>query len=79
MLRPRRHVQLIDAETGNNLWAERFDKPLERAAQGIAECEHALALDRNLAHAHSIRGGEAEKVEFRRLFKKLKDSKEGER
>jgi TolB-like protein/class 3 adenylate cyclase len=25
-----------------------------RAAQGIAECEHALALDRNLAVAHSI-------------------------
>ena len=24
----------------------------KRAAQGIAECEHALALDRNLAHAH---------------------------
>ena len=28
----------------------------KRAAQGIAECEHALALDRNLAHAHSIIG-----------------------
>jgi len=25
----------------------------KRAAQGIAECEHALALDRNLASAHS--------------------------
>jgi tetratricopeptide (TPR) repeat protein len=24
-----------------------------RIAQGIAECEHALALDRNLAHAHA--------------------------
>ncbi len=24
-----------------------------RAAQGIAECEHALELDRNLAHAHA--------------------------
>jgi tetratricopeptide (TPR) repeat protein len=24
-----------------------------RAAEGIAECEHALALNRNLAHAHS--------------------------
>src|SRR5260370_20699086 len=24
----------------------------KRAAQGIAECEHALALDRNLAGAH---------------------------
>src|SRR6202020_2374581 len=28
----------------------------KRAAQGIAECEHALALDRNLAAAHSIIG-----------------------
>ena len=28
----------------------------KRAAQGIAECEHALALDRNLAQAHSIIG-----------------------
>ena len=24
----RVNVQLIDAETGNHLWAERFDKPL---------------------------------------------------
>ena len=28
----------------------------KRAAQGIAECEHALELDRNLAAAHSIIG-----------------------
>jgi tetratricopeptide (TPR) repeat protein len=27
-----------------------------RAAQGIAECEHALALNRNLAHAHGVIG-----------------------
>ena len=27
-----------------------------RAAQGIAECERALALDRNLATAHAIIG-----------------------
>ena len=27
-----------------------------RAAQGIAECEHALALDRNLASAHALIG-----------------------
>src|SRR5271165_19550 len=41
----------------------------QRAAQGIAECEHALALDRNLAHAHSPIGlgkiyiGHAEETE----------------
>ena len=28
----------------------------KRAAQGIAECEHALELDRNLAHAHATVG-----------------------
>ena len=28
----------------------------KRAAQGIAECEHALALDRNLAGAHAFIG-----------------------
>ena len=41
----------------------------KRAAQGIAECEHALALDRNLAQAHAYIGlgkifiGRAEETE----------------
>ena len=41
----------------------------ERAAEGIAECEHALALDRNLAFAHAYIGlgkvflGRAEETE----------------
>ena len=41
----------------------------KRAAEGIAECEHALALDRNLAGAHAIVGfakiyiGRAEETE----------------
>ena len=41
----------------------------KRAAEGIAECEHALALDRNLAEAHSLIGlgkifiGRAEETE----------------
>jgi TolB-like protein len=41
----------------------------KRGAQGIAQCEHALALDRNLAAAHSIVGmgkvfiGRAEETE----------------
>ena len=40
-----------------------------RAAEGIAECEHALALDRNLASAHAFIGfgkiliGRAEETE----------------
>ena len=43
----------------------------KRAAEGIAEGEHALALDRNLAHAHSLIGygkifvGRAEETESR--------------
>jgi class 3 adenylate cyclase/TolB-like protein len=42
----------------------------KRAARGIAECEHALALDRNLVHAHACIGwgkifiGRAEETEF---------------
>ena len=41
----------------------------KRAAQGIAECEHAVALDRNLAHVHALIGqgkifiGRAEETE----------------
>ncbi len=41
----------------------------KRAAEGIAECEHALELDRNLASAHSVIGlgkifiGRAEETE----------------
>jgi tetratricopeptide (TPR) repeat protein len=41
----------------------------KRAVQGIAECEHALALDRNLAYAHAMIGlgkvfiGRAEEAE----------------
>jgi TolB-like protein len=41
----------------------------KRAAEGIAECEHAIALDRNLAHAHAYIGagkifvGRAEETE----------------
>ena len=42
----------------------------KRAAEGMAECEHALALDRNLASAHALIGfgkaliGHAEETEF---------------
>jgi TolB-like protein/class 3 adenylate cyclase len=45
------------------------DISTKRAVQGIAECEHALALDRNLAHAHAMIGygkvciGRAEETE----------------
>ena len=36
-----------------HMWLGLVDIWTNRAAQGIAECEHALALDRNLATAHS--------------------------
>ena len=45
------------------------DMMTKRAAEGIAECEHALALDRNLAEAHALIGlgkifiGRAEETE----------------
>jgi TolB-like protein/class 3 adenylate cyclase len=52
-----------------HLWLGAVDIWTRRAAEGIAQCEHALALDRNLAHAHSIIGrgkvliGRAEETE----------------
>jgi TolB-like protein/class 3 adenylate cyclase len=55
---PRAHMYLGLVEIYTN-----------RAAQGIAKCEHALALDRNLAHAHNLTGlgkiciGRAEETE----------------
>ena len=39
-----------------HMWLGLVDILTKRAAQGIAECEHALALDRNLAHAHALIG-----------------------
>jgi TolB-like protein/class 3 adenylate cyclase len=52
-----------------HMWLGYIEIFTKRAAQGIAECEHALALDRNLASAHSIIGlgkifiGRAEETE----------------
>ena len=52
-----------------HMWLGLVDIWTKRAAQGIAECEHALALDRNLAAAHSAIGfgkifvGRAEETE----------------
>jgi TolB-like protein/class 3 adenylate cyclase len=50
-------------------WLGLVDILTKRAAEGIAECEHALALDRNLAQAHALIGqgkifiGRAEETE----------------
>jgi TolB-like protein len=52
-----------------HLYLGYVDMLTRRAAEGIAECEHALALDRNLAEAHSLIGlgktgiGHAEETE----------------
>ena len=51
------------------MWLGLVNIVTRRAAQGIAKCEHALALDRNLATAHSAVGfgkifiGRAEEAE----------------
>jgi TolB-like protein/class 3 adenylate cyclase len=39
-----------------HMWLGLVDIMTRRATQGIAKCEHALALDRNLATAHSAVG-----------------------
>jgi TolB-like protein/class 3 adenylate cyclase len=52
-----------------HMWLGLVEVFTKRAAQGIAKCEHALALDRNLVHAHSCIGlgkvfiGRAEETE----------------
>jgi tetratricopeptide (TPR) repeat protein len=52
-----------------HVWLGLVDMYTMRAVEGIAECEHALALDRNLAGAHSTIGwgkiliGRAEETE----------------
>jgi TolB-like protein/class 3 adenylate cyclase len=59
--RMRVNVQLIDAETGNHLWAERFDKPLADLfdMQDEIVARLAGALNANLVAAEAQR---AEKV-----------------
>ena len=60
-LRMRVNVQLIDAESGNHLWAERFDKPLADLfdMQDEIVARLAVALNAHLVEAEARR---AEKV-----------------
>jgi TolB-like protein/class 3 adenylate cyclase len=46
----------VPDDARGHMWLGSVQVHTKRAAQGIAECEHALALDRNLAGAHSIIG-----------------------
>ena len=59
--RMRVNVQLIDAETGNHLWAERFDKPLADLFDMQDEIVARLArqLDAELAAAEARRAERA--------------------
>jgi tetratricopeptide (TPR) repeat protein len=59
----------VPDHAGGHMWLGLIGILTKRAARGIAECEHALELDRNLAGAHSIIGvakiftGRAEETE----------------
>jgi TolB-like protein/class 3 adenylate cyclase len=62
-------LSLVPDHAGAHMYLGLVDMLTKRAAQGIAECEHALELDRNLATAHSSIGfgkiliGRAEEAE----------------
>jgi TolB-like protein/class 3 adenylate cyclase len=49
-------LSLVPDHAGAHVYLGLVDMLTKRAAQGIAECEHALELDRNLATAHSSIG-----------------------
>jgi TolB-like protein/class 3 adenylate cyclase len=63
-------LSLVPDHARGHIWLGFVYIFTRRAIQGIAECEHALALDRNLASAHSIIGlgkvfiGHAEETEI---------------
>ena len=62
-------LSLVPDHAGGHMWLGLVDIFTKRAMQGIAECEHALALDRNLATAAACIGygkifvGRAEETE----------------
>jgi TolB-like protein/DNA-binding winged helix-turn-helix (wHTH) protein len=49
-------LSLVPDHALGHMWLGFADIFTKRAAEGIAECKHALALDRNLAFAHSAIG-----------------------
>jgi TolB-like protein len=68
--RMRVNVQLIDAETGNHLWAERFDKPLADLfdMQDEIVARLASALDAQLVAAEARRAEQAPNPDSRDLY-----------
>ena len=63
--RMRVNVQLIDAETSNHLWAERFDKPLadlfDMQDEIVARLANALDAQLTVAEARHTEPGEVER------------------
>jgi len=65
----KRALSSVPDHPGAHMYLGLVQIVTKRAAQGIAECEHALALDRNLVEAHSYIGfgkiytGRAEETE----------------
>ena len=49
-------LALVPDHAGGHLYLGIVYIFTRRAAEGVAQCEHALALDRNLAHAHAMIG-----------------------
>ena len=68
--RVRVNVQLIDAETGNHLWAERFDKPLANLLDMQDEIVARLAnqLGAQLIDVEARRAEKAPKPDFVDLY-----------
>ena len=68
--RMRVNVQFIDAETGNHLWAERFDKPLTDLfdMQDEIVARLATALNDQLAAAEARRAEKAPTVDLMDLY-----------
>jgi len=62
-------LSLAPNDARGHMWLGLVDIWTRRAAEGIARCEHALELDRNLAQAHALIGygklfvGRAEETE----------------
>ena len=65
----KRALSSVPDHPGAHMYLGLVQIVTKRAAQGVAECEHALALDRNLVEAHSYIGfgkiyvGHAEETE----------------
>ena len=69
----RVNVQLIDAETGNHLWAERFDKPLadlfDMQDEIVARLANALNAELVAAEARRAAAGPEPTTRWTSIFK----------